>query len=135
MESRVGWCGNRQQQGPVVSKDPDLGNYVIVDLKAPTVIKGFRIQGVQRLDSRLAFPKAIRLMYADDIADKFQSLKNSDGTQVEFRVLDGASQSAMILPNPIEARYIRFNIINYENAPCLKLEINGCLRTSCQDIN
>ena len=135
MESRVGWCGNSKQQGPVVSKDPDLGNYVIIDLKAPTVVKGFRIQGVQRLDSRLAFPNAIKMMYADDIADKFTSLKNSEGTQVEFRVLDGASQSAMILPNPIEARYIRFNIINFENAPCMKLEINGCLRTSCQDIN
>ena len=135
LESRVGWCGSSQQQGPVVTSDPDLGNFVTIDLKAPTIVKGFRAQGVQRLDGRLAFPKAIRLMYADDIADKFQSLKNSDGTQVEFRVLDGASVSAMILPNPIEARYIRFNIVNFEQAACMKLEINGCGRTQCQDVN
>ena len=125
MESRVGWCGTSKQAGTVVTSDPDLGNYVIIDLKAPTIVKGFRTQGVQRLDGRLAFPNAIRLMYANDIADRFKSLKNSDGTNVEFRILDGASVSAMILPNAIEARFIRFNIVNFEQAPCMKLEING----------
>ena len=69
LESEVGWCGISKQEGPVVSNDPDLGNYVIIDLKAPTVVRGFRTQGVQRLDGRLAYPTAIRLMYADDIAD------------------------------------------------------------------
>ena len=135
MESRVGWCGTSKQEGQVVTSDPDLGNYVIIDLKAPTIVKGFRTQGVQRLDGRLAFPNAIRLMYANDIADRFKSLKNSDGTNVEFRVLDGASVSAMILPAAIEARFIRFNIVNFEQAPCMKLEINGCGRTSCSDVN
>ena len=135
LESQVGWCGISKQEGQVVSNDPDLGNYVIIDLKAPTVVRGFRTQGVQRLDGRLAYPTAIRLMYSDDIADKFKELRNADGSQVEFRVLDGASQSIMNLPNPIEARYVRLNIINFEVAPCMKIEINGCGRQSCTDIN
>ena len=135
LESEVGWCGISKQEGPVVSSDPDLGNYVIIDLKAPTVVRGFRTQGVQRLDGRLAYPTAIRLMYADDIADRFKELRNADGSQVEFRVLDGASQSIMNLPNPIEARYVRLNIINFEVGPCMKIEINGCGRQSCTDIN
>ena len=109
MESRVGWCGTSKQAGTVVTSDPDLGNYVIIDLNAPTIVKGFRTQGVP----------------SNDIADRFKSLKNSDGTNVEFRVLDGTSVSAMILPNAIEARLIRFNIVNFEQAPCMKLEING----------
>ena len=52
MESRVGWCGTSKQEGQVVTSDPDLGNYVIIDLKAPTIVKGFRTQGVQRIDGR-----------------------------------------------------------------------------------
>ena len=108
---------------------------MIIDLRAPTIVRGFRTQGVQRLDNRLAYPTAIRLMYADELADKFRELRNADGSQVEFRVLDGATQSIMNLPNPIEARFNRLNIINFETAPCMKIEINGCGRQSCQDVN
>ena len=32
---------------------------------------------------------------------------------VEFRVLDGASMSVMNLPQPIEARYLRLNLVNF----------------------
>ena len=135
LSSQVGWCGVSNQKGQVVSTNPDLGNWVIIDLRAPTIVRGFRTQGVQRLDNRLAYPTAIRLMYADELADKFKELRNADGSQVEFRVLDGATQSIMNLPNPIEARFIRLNIINYETAPCMKIEINGCGRQSCQDVN
>lgn len=133
--NQVGWCGVSNQKGQVVSSDPDLGNYVIIDLRAPTIVRGFHTQGVQRLDNRLAYPTAIRLMYADELADKFKELRNADGSQVEFRVLDGATQSIMNLPNAIEARFIRLNIINFETAPCMKIEINGCTRQSCQDVN
>jgi len=135
LESQVGWCGVSNQKGQVVSTNPDLGNWVIIDLRAPTIVRGFRTQGVQRLDNRLAYPTAIRLMYANELADKFKELRNADGSQVEFRVLDGATQSIMNLPNPIEARFIRLNIINFETAPCMKIEINGCGRQSCQDVN
>jgi hypothetical protein len=133
--SPLGWCGTSAQTGSTVSADPNLGNYVIIDLKAPTIVRGFRTQGVQRLDGRLAYPSAIRLMYADELSDRFRELRNSDGSQVEFRVLDGASQSIMNLPNPIEARFVRLNLINFETAPCMKVEINGCARTACSDIN
>ena len=135
LSSRVGWCGVSSQTGAVVSGNPDLGNFVIIDLRAPTVVQGFRTQGVNRLDGRLAYPSAIRLMYADDIADRFKELRNSDGSQVEFRVIDGAAQSVMNLPSPIEARYIRLNIIDFENAPCMKIEIDGCTRQRCTDID
>ena len=113
LSSSLGWCGTSQQAGPNVASDPDIGNYVIIDLKAPTIIRGFRTQGVQRLDGRLSYPSAIRLMYSNELADKFKELRNDDKSQVEFRVLDGASQSIMNLPNPIEARYVSLNIINF----------------------
>ena len=56
----LGWCGTSAQNGPTVAADPDVGNYVVIDLRAPTIIRGFRTQGVQRLDGRLAYPSAIR---------------------------------------------------------------------------
>jgi len=132
LNSPLGWCGTSSQTGP---EDPKLGNFVIIDLKAPTVIRGFRTQGVQRLDGRLAYPTAIRLMYADDIADKFRELRNADGSQVEFRVLDGAQQSIMNLPTPIETRFVRLNLIHFEGFPCIRMELMGCSRQSCTDID
>ena len=49
--------------------------------------------------------------------------------------MDGASQSIMNLPNPIEARFVRLNIINFEAAPCMRVEINGCTRSACADVD
>ena len=62
---------------------------MVIDLKAPTVIKGFRTQGVRRKDKRLGFPTAIRLKHTNDMADKMREFRNVDGSPVEFRVLDG----------------------------------------------
>jgi hypothetical protein len=61
--------------------------------------------------------------------------RNVDRSPVEFRVLDGSSMSIMNLPQPIEARYLRLNLFNYTEAPCLRLELMGCQKQSCQDVN
>ena len=89
---QLGWCGNSPITGV------NTGNWVTIDLRAPTVIRGFRTQGVRRLDGTLAFPTAIRLQYADSLADKMREFRNVDRSPVEFRVLDGASMSVMNLP-------------------------------------
>ena len=93
------------------------------------------LQGVRRLDGVLAYPTAIRLMYTDDLSDKMREFRNVDGSPVEFRVLDGASTSIMNLPVPIEARYLRLNILNFENNPCMKIELVGCQKQACNDVN
>ena len=99
LNSPLGWCGTSTVTGT------QTGNWVTIDLNAPTVIRGVRTQGVRRHDGRLAFPTAIRLMYTNDLADKMREFRNVDNSPVEFRVLDGASMSVMNLPQPIEARY------------------------------
>ena len=43
LSSGLGWCGNSAFRGPDVAANPDLGNYVIIDLQAPTIIRGFRL--------------------------------------------------------------------------------------------
>ena len=97
--------------------------------------RGFRVQGVLRKDGTLAFPTAIRLMYTNDLADKMREFRNVDNSPVEFRVLDGASMSIMNLPQAIEARYLRINLVNFTNNPCIRLELMGCQKQSCNDIN
>lgn len=125
LNNGAGWCGN--------SNEPGM-NYVMVDLKAPTVIRGFRIMSVIRPDGNIAFSTAIRIQYTDDLTDIFNNYRNPDGSEVEFRIIE-PNQSILNLPNPIEARYVKFKIHDFFGAPCMKLEIMGCTRLECVDIN
>jgi len=59
---------------------------------------------------------------------------NPDGTAVEFRILE-PTLSILNLPIPIEARYVRFRIQDYVGAPCLRMEVMGCTRLDCVDVN
>ncbi|XP_042883171.1 sushi, von Willebrand factor type A, EGF and pentraxin domain-containing protein 1-like isoform X2 [Penaeus japonicus] len=126
LNSQPGWCG----AVPVPGR-----NWVMVDLRVPTVIIGFRTQPVGLTDGQLAFAKSIRLQYTDDLTDVFREYTNNDGSPVEFRITSGASLSVVNLPTPVEARYIRLTLADYEQAPCLKFELMGCARQDCIDIN
>ncbi|CAG7724478.1 unnamed protein product [Allacma fusca] len=123
--SLSGWCGANAAKG---------NNWVLIDLKAPTVIRGFRTQGVQRGAGGVAYASGIRVQYTDDLTDLFRDYANPDGTSVEFRILE-PSLSVLNLPIPIEARYIRLIIQDYVTSPCLQLELMGCTRMECNDIN
>lgn len=125
LNSGGGWCGNTNEPG---------SNWVLIDLKAPTIIRGFRTMSVSRPDNTLAFTSAVRIQYTDDLTDVFKDYRNPDGTAVEFRILE-PTLSILNLPLPIEAQYIKFKIQDYVSAPCLKLEIMGCTRLECADIN
>lgn len=52
LNSGRGWCGTRKESGI---------NWVLVDLKAPTIVRGFRTQSVMRPDGNLAFTSAVRI--------------------------------------------------------------------------
>ncbi|XP_045614794.2 uncharacterized protein uif isoform X1 [Procambarus clarkii] len=126
LNSQLGWCGAEHEPGR---------NWVMVDLRVPTVIIGFRTQPVERADGQSAFAKSIRLQYTDDLTDVFREYTNRDGSPVEFRITSGVSLSVVNLPTPVEARYIRLTIADYETAPCLKFELMGCARQDCIDVN
>ena len=125
LNSGVGWCGNTIEGG---------SNWVLIDLKAPTIIRGFRTTSVPRPDDTLAYTSAVRIQYTDDLTDVFKDYRNPDGTAVEFRILE-PTLSILNLPVPIEAQYIKFKVQDYVGAPCMKLEIMGCTRLECADIN
>ncbi|XP_071439306.1 uncharacterized protein uif isoform X2 [Hetaerina americana] len=125
LNSLSGWCGTSPEPG---------ANWVMLDMKAPTIIRGFRTQRVARANGNLAFTSAVRIQYTDDLTDVFKDYTNPDGTPVEFRILE-PTLSVLNLPIPIEAQYIRFKIQDYVEAPCLRLEVMGCTRLECSDIN
>lgn len=89
---------------------------------------------VMRADGNIAFTSAIRIQYTNDLTDVFKDYTNPDGTAVEFRILE-PTLSVLNLPMPIEAQYVKFKIQDYVGAPCLKVEIMGCARLDCMDIN
>ncbi|XP_018027289.2 sushi, von Willebrand factor type A, EGF and pentraxin domain-containing protein 1, partial [Hyalella azteca] len=126
LNSQPGWCGTL----PVPGK-----NWVMVDLRVPTVVRGLRTQPVSFENGDIAYSTSISLQYSNNLTDAFQNYVSSSGSPVEFHITSGAPLSALNLPEPIEARYIRLTIANFEIAPCLKFELMGCARQDCVDIN
>lgn len=125
LSSMRGWCGTTMEPG---------SNWVMFDLKAPTTIRGFRTQGVLRAPNKFAFTTAIRIQYSNNLTDVFKDYTNPDGTPVEFRIPE-PTLSVLNLPVPVEAQFIKFKIQDYAGAPCLRIEIMGCTRLECMDIN
>lgn len=82
----------------------------------------------QKYETRFFF------QYADELTDLFKEYTNPDGSSVQFRILE-PTLSVLNLPTPIEARYVQLIIQDYINAPCLQLELMGCTRMECGDIN
>lgn len=123
-----GWCGAVSRVGE---------NWAQIDLKAPIVIRGFRIQSVQRLDGSQAYPVTVRLQYTDDLTDLFRDYSDISGRPVQFRLAPngGSGLSIVNLPIPLEARYIRIVIMDFAVAPCMRLELMGCTRQDCIDVN
>ena len=107
----------------------------MVDLRVPTVVRGLRTQPVGLHDGNLAYSTSIILQYSNNLTEAFQNYVSSSGSPVEFHITSGAPLSALNLPEPIEARYIRLNIANFQIAPCIKFELMGCARQDCIDIN
>lgn len=128
LNSQNGWCGKIHRPGE---------NWIQFDLRAPTVLKGFRTQPVSRPDGSLAFPTKMRIQYSNDLADVFRDYSDPRQRPVEFRLLPHglSGVSTVNLPFHLEARLLRFYIMDYTVAPCLRLELMGCSRQECIDIN
>ena len=128
LDSARGWCGAVPRVGE---------NYVQIDLRAPTVIRGFRIQSVQRLDGTQAYPITVRLQHANELTDLFRDYSDLSGRPVQFRLAPngGSGLSIVNLPIPLEARYVRLLIMEFAVAPCMRFELMGCSRQDCTDIN
>lgn len=138
---KSGWCGASQ-----LAAD----NTVRIDLQSVTIIRGFRIQPVvlgaglsiggntnRQLEPIQAFSSLLRLRYSDNLTDVFKDYQDATKRAVQFRLnnLNTAGIFNVNLPLPIEARYLELVIVEFQGGPCMKLELSGCVRQSCSDIN
>ena len=128
INSEKGWCGAIHEKGR---------NWVQIDLRAPTVIRGFRIQPVRRENNQEAFPVTVRLQHSNELTDLFRDYSDLSGRPVQFRLASngGSGLSIVNLPIPLEAQYVRLLIMEYSVAPCMNFELMGCSRQDCVDVN
>lgn len=128
LDHSLGWCGNIQRPGE---------NWIQFDLRAPTVLRGFRTQSVLRPDGSQAFPLAVRIQYTNDLTDLFRNYGDEAGQPIDFRLTHngGSGLSIVNLPQPLEAQFVRILVMDYIGAPCLRVELMGCVRQDCHDIN
>lgn len=56
--TEYGWCGTNFNKG---------NNWVLIDLKAPTVVRGFRTQGVTRPEQGIAYASGIRVQVCEQL--------------------------------------------------------------------
>lgn len=133
---RSGWCGNSS----IASE-----NLVRIDLQSVTIIRGLRIQpvllaqpaGSASASPIQAFPSLLRLRYSNNLTDSFKDYQDPSKRSVQFRLnnLNNAGIFHVNLPIPIEASYLELVMAEYQGGPCMRLEIQGCVRQSCLDIN
>ncbi|KAI1303707.1 Fibropellin-1 [Halotydeus destructor] len=128
LDGARGWCGAIPRVGE---------NWIQVDLRAPIIVRGFRIQSVSRHDGTTAHPVTVRLQHTNDLTDLFRDYSDLSGRSVQFRLLPnaGTGLSVVNLPIPLEARFVRLLIQEYVVAPCMRVELMGCSRQDCLDKN
>lgn len=61
LNSPRGWCGSAVEPG---------SNWLQIDLRAPSIIRGFRTQGVIRGSGSAAFTSAVRIQTANNLTGK-----------------------------------------------------------------
>ena len=134
-----GWCATVNRTGE---------NWVQIDLKAPTVLRELRIQPVYREMnvnefSKPAYPLTIRLAYGNKLTELFTEYNDAFGVPYELKVnlnsatttISPSNYATINLPIPFEARFIKIVIMKFMNRPCARLELLGCARQDCMDIN
>lgn len=147
-----GWCGQIRRPS---------ANWIQIDLKTPAVVRTLKLQPVRRplhtasnqlstslssgtssatsSLSSLAYPLTVSLWYAPEVGQPLRQYQDASGRLANLRLTPNqqlaAGFSSLQLPHPIEARVLRIIINEYFGAPCVRLELSGCVRQDCVDIN
>uniref|UniRef100_A0A5S6QUS0 Fibropellin-1 n=1 Tax=Trichuris muris TaxID=70415 RepID=A0A5S6QUS0_TRIMR len=121
-----GWCGRRLEAG---------ANSLTIVLDDPRVIHSVRIGRVAARPSATA--TAFSIKYAFEVGDPLRQYVDDDNQKVVLKIANAPAAKGTVVPLPwaIEASVVELAIEEYRNAPCLLLELVGCRRTSCSDVN
>ncbi|KFD52311.1 hypothetical protein M513_06874, partial [Trichuris suis] len=121
-----GWCGRRLEAG---------ANSLTIVLDDPKIIDAIRVGRVA--DSPSAATTALSIKYAFEVGDPLRQYADENNQKIVLKVGNAAAPKGTLVPLPIgiEAAVVEVTIEEYRNAPCVLLELVGCRRTSCIDVN
>ncbi|KAG1655606.1 Fibropellin-1 [Nymphon striatum] len=119
----------------IMASGTEQGYNKNIDLRAPTVIRGFRTQGVTRIDGSVAYATSLKFQHSNNLTDVFHNHYSLDGRPILFRTTVSSGIATVHMPEPLETRYLKIIISSYDVAPCLRIELMGCSRQDCIGLN
>ncbi len=110
--TRTGWCGNK-----------DAFIFLSVDLQRIHTLTVLRLAGVGGTGHLRGHVTKLQLFY------KSQFSQNYDTYPVEFQTPAGNHNRMYIykLTPPVRARYVLLGITEYDEHPCVRFDLQGCL--------
>uniref|UniRef100_A0A914C4L0 Fibropellin-1 n=1 Tax=Acrobeloides nanus TaxID=290746 RepID=A0A914C4L0_9BILA len=112
----AGWCAQSDD------KNPSL----LLTFAVPKVIDRIRLEKVGN-----AFPTVIRFNYANETGVRL----NQRSEKVQLKKLAVSGSELLVLGNPLEARVLQLEILEFHERGCVKLDLLGCQKTNCIDEN
>uniref|UniRef100_A0A7E4V9J7 Sushi, von Willebrand factor type A, EGF and pentraxin domain-containing protein 1 n=1 Tax=Panagrellus redivivus TaxID=6233 RepID=A0A7E4V9J7_PANRE len=117
--STNGWCALQD----------DNRRTITFTFPSPKVVERLRIEKT----AGAAFPTLIRVNYA--MEDGVKLLTDSRLMNITLKNVGIAGSELILFDPPVEAKVLQLVIEQYKEAPCIKVEMLGCQKTSCSDIN
>ncbi|KAI6239571.1 Sushi, von Willebrand factor type A, EGF and pentraxin domain-containing protein 1 [Aphelenchoides fujianensis] len=109
--------------------DPtDTERQVTFTFAAPKVLERIRFEKLNG-----GMPTLLSIGYANDTRARFHS--NENLTRIEMKNVDVAGSQVVVLREPIEVQMLQITIHEFKQNPCTKIELMGCQKSSCVDVN
>ncbi|KAK0398751.1 hypothetical protein QR680_002734 [Steinernema hermaphroditum] len=116
-----GWC----------AEESDTKRTITFTFAVPKIIDRLR---VERTD-RNAYPTELKIRYSNQTGTQLLSLAPPHNETWSTKNVAIVGSEHLVLPKAIEARVLEITIEKHHVGPCVKLDILGCQKTSCMDIN
>uniref|UniRef100_A0A914YWX2 Uncharacterized protein n=1 Tax=Panagrolaimus superbus TaxID=310955 RepID=A0A914YWX2_9BILA len=117
--SSTGWCALKD----------DTRRTLTFTFAVPKVIERLRIEKT----AGAAYPTRLRFNYAMEDGVKLKT--SSRLTNMTTRNVGIAGSELLVLDPPLEAKIFQIVIEEFKEAPCIRVDLLGCQKTSCTDIN
>ncbi|CAD5221161.1 unnamed protein product [Bursaphelenchus okinawaensis] len=106
----------------------DDQRYVEFEYAAPKVLERIRFEKTEE-----GVPLSISLYYSPDLMSKLRQVEEL--SEVALKNVDMAGSQVLVLKSTIEAQRIRIKIDKFKDNACAKVELMGCQKTNCVDID
>ncbi|KAI6214115.1 Sushi, von Willebrand factor type A, EGF and pentraxin domain-containing protein 1 [Aphelenchoides besseyi] len=109
--------------------DPtDTERQVTFTFAAPKVLERIRFEKLNG-----GMPMIISISYANDTRGRFHT--NANLTKIEMKNVDVAGSQVVVLREAVEIQMLQITIHEFKQNPCTKIELLGCQKSSCIDVN